>query len=152
MLEPTSVPHDPRFIDMENIIHIDEKWFNITKKCEKYYLLPEERDPVRSCKSKNFLLKIMFLVAVARPRFDSGGNETFSGKIGIFPFVTKEPAKRSSANRVAGTLTKPINSVGRETCRSFLINKAIVKKWPATDANRPIYIQQDNARTHINPD
>ena len=124
MLEPTSVPHDPRFIDMENIIHIDEKWFNITKKCEKYYLLPEERDPVRSCKSKNFLLKIMFLAAVARPRFDSEGNETFSGKIGIFPFVTKEPAKRSSANRVAGTLeTKPINSVGRETCRSFLINK-----------------------------
>jgi hypothetical protein len=30
---------------MENIIHIDEKWFNVTKKDKTYYLLPEEEDP-----------------------------------------------------------------------------------------------------------
>ena len=30
----------------------------------------------------------MFLVALARPRFDAQGNELFSGKIGVFPFVT----------------------------------------------------------------
>ena len=54
----------------------------------------------------------MFLAAVARLRFDSLGNEVFSGKIGIYPFTTLEPSKRSSKNRIAGTLeTKPILSV-----------------------------------------
>ena len=54
----------------------------------------------------------MFLVAIARPRFDAQGNEVFSIKIGVFPFVTHEPAKRTSVNRFAGTIeTKPITSV-----------------------------------------
>ncbi|KAK1357994.1 hypothetical protein POM88_051250 [Heracleum sosnowskyi] len=116
---------------------------------------PEECDPDRSCKSKNFLTKVMFLAAIAQPRFDLDGNEIFSGKIGIFPYVTKEVAKRSSANRVAGTLeTKAITSVGRDMSRFFLINKvipAILEKWPLGDANTLICIQQDNAMTHINP-
>ncbi|GKC29934.1 hypothetical protein Tco_1037228, partial [Tanacetum coccineum] len=47
-------------------------------------------------------------------------------KIGIFPLTTLEPAKRSSKNRVAGTLeTKPILSVTKEVTRSWLIQKAI---------------------------
>lgn len=104
----------PKFLDMFNMIHIDEKWFYITKKAEKFYLLPEENDPERTCKSKNFTTKVMFLTAIARPRFDANGYEVFSGKLGTFPFVTKQPAKRSSVNRMAGTLkTKPITSVGR---------------------------------------
>lgn len=69
---------------MYNIIHIDEKWFYISKKCEKYYQLPEECDPIRTCKSKKKLMKVMFLAAITRPRYDSEGNEMFSGKIGIF--------------------------------------------------------------------
>ncbi|KAL6508986.1 hypothetical protein OROHE_021545 [Orobanche hederae] len=145
----------PRFDNMFNVIHIDEKWFYISKKSEKYYLLPEECDPHRSCKSKIFLTKVMFLAATARPRFDSSGNEVFSGKIGIFPFITKQPAKRSSANRVAGTLeTKPITSVGRDLSRDYLVNKvlpAILEKWPFDDRDMTIIIQQDNARTHIDP-
>lgn len=51
----------------------------------------------------------MFIAAVARPRFDENGIELFSGKIGIFQFVVKEPAKRNSKNRTVGTMeTKPI--------------------------------------------
>lgn len=155
MIDKNSLPHNPKFLAMHNMIHIDEKWFFISRKAERYYLLPEECDPERSCKSKNFLTKVMFLAAIARPRFDLDGNEIFSGKIGIFPYVTKEAAKRCSVNRVAGTLvTKAITSVGRDMSRSFLINKvlpAIQEKWPPGDANTLIYIQQDNARTHINP-
>ncbi|PNY02245.1 hypothetical protein L195_g025550 [Trifolium pratense] len=97
----------------------------------------------------------MFLVALARPRFDAQRNVIFDGKIGVFPFVTEEYAKRSSVNRSAGTLeTKPITSVTKEIVRSYLIDKvlpAIKEKWPREDARRPIFIQQDNARTHINP-
>lgn len=61
----------------------------------------------------------MFLCVVARPKFDPLLNTMFKGKLGIFSFVTKEPAKRKSNKRPAGTLeTKPIN----------LINKDVTKK------------------------
>ncbi|XP_074373603.1 uncharacterized protein LOC141713943 [Apium graveolens] len=131
--------NDPKFVSMFNVIHIDEKWFYISKKCEKYYHLLEECDPQRT----------------SRPRFDSEGNETFSGKIGIFPYITQEPARRNSVNRVAGTLeTKAITYVGKNLSRSYLINKvlpAILEKWPFDDENITLVIQQDNARTHIDP-
>jgi hypothetical protein len=32
---------------------------------------------------------VMFLTAVAKPRYDDEGNCTFDGKIGIWPFVRK---------------------------------------------------------------
>nr|XP_017221385.1 PREDICTED: uncharacterized protein LOC108198123 [Daucus carota subsp. sativus] len=152
MLDANSFPNNPRFVSMENMIHIDEKWFYLTKKKETYYLFTDEE--YRTCKSKNFVIKVMFLAAVARPRFDIHGKEIFSGKIRIYPFVTREPARRSSVNRAAGTLeTKAMTSVGRDIIRSYMIDKVlpdIRAKWPY--GNRvTIYIQQDNARTHLDP-
>ena len=56
-------------------------------------------------------------------------------------------------NRSVGIVeTKPITSVKRELIRSYLIEKilpAIKEKWPREDIRNPIFIQQDNARTHI---
>ncbi|KAL7129005.1 hypothetical protein ABFS83_13G034300 [Erythranthe nasuta] len=128
MLEGDSMPHDPIFTGK----------FNMTKRTENYYLLPDEEDPLCTCKSKNFIGKVMFLTVVARPRFDARGNETLSGNIGVFPLITREPAKRTSVNRAAGTLeTNPMPSVNRD------------EKWPIEDSNYPIFIQQDNARKHI---
>jgi len=66
------------------------------------------------------------------------------------------PAKRNNVNRVSGTLeTKPILLGNKEFCRSFLIKKfilAIKEKWPGDEICNPIFIQQDNARCHINLD
>ena len=156
MLEETSLPHDPEFKSMHNIIHIDEKWFYMTKKSANYYLLENEDEPYRTCKNKNFIGKVMFLVAVARPRFDDDDKEIFSGKIGVFPLVQKVAAKRSSVNRASGTLeTKPITSITKEVSRNFLINKvlpAIKEKWPREHAMETIYIQQDNAPCHVSID
>ena len=42
-------------------VFIDEKWFYLTQKSEKYYLLPEEDDPHRTCKNKNYIPRLMFL-------------------------------------------------------------------------------------------
>ncbi|XP_076903051.1 uncharacterized protein LOC143558005 [Bidens hawaiensis] len=146
---------NPSFYDMFNVVHIDEKWFYMSKPSKRYYLVPGEDEPLRTCKSKIFITKVMFLAAIARPRFDKSGNEIFSGKIGIFPFTKLEPAKRSSKNRVAGTMeNKHILSVTKEVMRSWLIDKvipAIRDKWPHGDMG-PIFIQQDNARPHINID
>nr|GEV71531.1 hypothetical protein [Tanacetum cinerariifolium] len=138
---------------MSDVVHIDEKWFYMSRPSKCYYLVPGENEPLRNCKSKKFMTKVMFLAAVARPRFDASINEVFSGKIGIYPFTTLEPAKRSSKNRIAGTLeTKPILSVNKEITRSWLIEKVlpdIRAKWPRGHT-RPIYIQQDNAKPHFN--
>ncbi|KAH7847324.1 hypothetical protein Vadar_024741 [Vaccinium darrowii] len=140
------------FKDMYNYVHIDEKWFYMSKEAERYYIVPNENEPHRTCKSKRFITKVMILAAVAQPRFDAHGNEEFSGKIGIFPFTCKEPAKRSSKNRVAGTLETKAITVTKEITRSCLIENvlpAIRAKWPHSGAVETIYIQQDNARPHI---
>lgn len=84
MLDAASMPHDPSFVGMYNIIHIDEKWFYMTKKSKNYYLLLDEEEPIWSCKSKKFIEKVMFLVVVARPRFDAQGNEIFKEKLVSF--------------------------------------------------------------------
>jgi hypothetical protein len=153
MLHPPSLPHQPTFKDMYNMVHIDEKWFYMTRRCQKYYLALDEDKPKRGIRNKGFIPKVMFLVAIARPRFDALGTCTFDGKIGIFPFVTREPAKRSSKYRGAGTMvTKAMTSVTKNDSREFLVNKvlpAIKQKWPVEEFGEPIFIQQDNAKTHI---
>ena len=91
MLELNSLNNNPIFKSMFNYVHIDEKRFYMSKELEKYHLLPQEQEPLRTCKSKRFITKVMVLAAVARPRFDSSRNQEFDGKIGIFPFTFKEP-------------------------------------------------------------
>lgn len=51
-------------------------------------------------------------------------------------------------------ITKTIN-VKRETSKAFLISKvipAIAHCWPAESRNETIWIQQDNAPSHVKPD
>jgi hypothetical protein len=87
MLDPTTMTTKPKFVDMENVIHIDEKWFNATKKNKNFYMLPEEVDPHRTVQNKNSIDKVMVLSAVALSKYDDEGNKTFSDKIGLWPFV-----------------------------------------------------------------
>ncbi|XP_057770912.1 uncharacterized protein LOC130990701 [Salvia miltiorrhiza] len=174
------------FKSMHNTVHIDEKWFYITKTAQRFYLTPEEIEPHRTCKSKKFITKVMFMCAVCRPIFNSDGSCLFDGKIGIFPFTELVPAKRKSKNRAAGTMEwKPIQSITKQVVKDCLINQIVVlnvlliykliqianvvlnacecianvvlnacivpaikAKWPA-NASKTIYIQQDNARPHI---
>ena len=65
MLEPSSFNNNPTFKGMFNYVHIDEKWFYMSKESEKYYLLPQEQEPLRTCKSERFIAKVMVLAAVA---------------------------------------------------------------------------------------
>src|SRR5689334_785864 len=110
---------------MFDCAHVDEKWFYLTKPKVTYYLCPDEPEKLRTCKSKRFIEKVIFLAAVARLRFDHSRNEFFEGKIGIWPFVIEEPAQRKSTNREAGTLvTRPTN-VTKEIYWDFLINKVL---------------------------
>ena len=48
------------FIDMFNYVHMDEKWFYLLKKFERYFPEEEESNPYRSCKSKSFITNYVF--------------------------------------------------------------------------------------------
>ena len=92
-------PQDPmKFLRMMDCIHIDEKWFFLSQQRERYLLLPEEKNPKWCIKSKLHITKVMFLCAIARPRFNPSVNSWWDGKLGIWPIGDWEPAKRASKN------------------------------------------------------
>lgn len=138
------------FSEMMDVVHIDEKWFYITTISKTFYVSLDEPVPHRQCKSKRFITKVMFMAAVARPRWDPSKNEYFDGKIGIWPFTFKENAKRNSKNRSKGTpVTKVMETIGREEIRNMLIENvlpAIREKFPNSEKSHTVYIQQDNAQ------
>ena len=150
-------PNDPsKFRDMMDRVHVDEKWFFLSRQRERYLLLPEEKNPKRCVKSKSHITKVMFLCAVARPRFNTSANSWWDGKLGIWPIGGWEPAQRASKNRPRGTLVWKNKPVTKGVYRELLISKllpAIIEKWPWTDRlSRKIWIQQDGAKSHINTD
>lgn len=57
------------FQSMYNVVHVDEKWFNQDKDKKTFYLAHDEPDPHRETRHKSHIPKIMFLAAVARPRY-----------------------------------------------------------------------------------
>ena len=73
----------PQLSDMMDVIHIDEKWFYLLKDGQRYYMVPGEELPHLTTQSKNFLPKVMFLSAVARPRWLPDKNQWFDCKIGV---------------------------------------------------------------------
>lgn len=142
------------FHNMFDTVHIDEKWFNMYRDKENFYLTPNESAPHRTTQSKKFIGKVMFLCALARPRYDHHRKTSFDGKIGIWPFVREEAAVRNSRHRPAGTLEmKPIK-VTKEVYSAALVEKvfpAIRTKFPF-QKHVKVRLQQDNARPHISPD
>ncbi|XP_074303211.1 uncharacterized protein LOC141637637 [Silene latifolia] len=141
-----------KFAEMSHIIHMDEKWFYISYDGHKFYMVEGEEVPYRSCQSKRYITKVMFMCAVCRPIYSEDGELLFDGKIGMFPFTKQPAAARASRNRLRGTMeTKPIDSITKQVTRECIIEQvipAIKTKWPE-GASKNIFIQQDNARPHI---
>ena len=138
--------------DFYETIHINEKWFFVCQKALHCYLGRGEIPPERFCKHKSHIEKIMFLVAVARPRFDAEGNCIFDGKIGCWPFIEMKQAQRNSPNRDRGTWEIHNINVTKEVYLDFMLNKvlpAVKQKWPDRGLNRRVRIQHDNAKTHF---
>lgn len=137
------------FASMYDYVHLDEKWFFLCKETNTFYLAKDEANPHIESKSKRFLPKVMFLCAVARPRFDDDGLCVFDGKLGIWPFVERAVAQRSSRSRPAGTVVLQSLSVTKEVYETFITHKvipAIRAKFPRD--TRCIFAQHDNAPAH----
>jgi hypothetical protein len=59
--------------------------------------------------SESNIPKIKFLCVTARPRFDEEGVVIFNGKIGCFPLVTFEHAKRNNGSEADSNNYKRCN-------------------------------------------
>ena len=98
-VEPASLPDDPTLKGAFNVVHTDEKWFYRVRKTQNVYLGNTEEPPKREVKNKGHIEKIMFISAMARPRYDRDGNCTFDGKLGVWPYVEWVQAQKRSKNR-----------------------------------------------------
>ena len=139
-----------KFEHMEDLIHIDEKWFYLMKDGQCFIIVADEAEPYRHVQHKSFLTKIMFLCAVERPRYDMNKNTWFDGKIGIWPIGKWEPVKWSSKKRAKGMPVWKNQSIMQDVYQEYLIQKllpAIKQKWPMN--NGRIQLQQDGAESHI---
>lgn len=138
LLQGDTLHEKTDYYPMYDFVHLDEKWFFLTKKTNRVYLAQNERGKYRCASSSKFIPKVMFTAVVARPRYNSEGDCTFDGKIDIFPFTYEEPAKRGSKNREKGTIvTKLVESITKDVTRRMLIDKiipAIKAKWPQDGA------------------
>ena len=135
---------------MEDLIHIDEKWFYLTKDGQRFIIAADEEEPYRHVQHKSFLMKIMFLCAVARPRYDTNKNAWFDGKIGIWPIGKWELAKWSLKMCAKGTPVWKNQCITRDVYCEYLIQKfllAVKERWPT--CNGRIRLQQDGAKSHI---
>jgi hypothetical protein len=67
----------------------------------------------------------------------------------------ESPAKYNSKYRDKGTMELKTINVTRDVMREYLCEKvvpAIAELWPEDGPEGPIFIQQDNCRTHVLPD
>ncbi|KAF0697112.1 Aste57867_12178 [Aphanomyces stellatus] len=124
---------DPMF----DTVHVDEKWFFISRVKKTVYGVPEKKVKQRSCKAKRFILKVMFLSAVARPRWDHDKDEWFMARL---EHDTLPKSFSPSEEAVAVMLAMLIDKV----------IPAIHANWPRGVSNK-IKIQQVNARPHVPP-
>ena len=108
------------------------------------------RDRKLSLKSESFITKVMFLAAVAVPRYDYHWKKHFNGKIECWPIVENTTAKRSSCNRMKGSkILCPVN-VTKEVYTKLLVEKlfpGISEKLLYCEGPL-VEIQQDNATPH----
>lgn len=68
----------------------------MSKERQSYYKLPDKKPPLRCCKSKKFIDKIMFLGCVARSRFNETRNEIFD-KSWVFSLLCMKSLQKGVA-------------------------------------------------------
>lgn len=155
MLAGSTVEEKRTYLPMFDFVHMDEKWFYLTRKSQRYYLARGEKGKYRAASSSARIPKAMFIAVVAKLRFNDNKECIFDGEIGVFPFIEKVATKRSSKNREKETIvTKLIDSINKDAIRNVLINDivpAIIRR-PEEEGQKVIFIQQDNARPHITQD
>ncbi|KAG7365642.1 hypothetical protein IV203_025083 [Nitzschia inconspicua] len=140
------------FKRMYNEIHIDEKWFFLVRDGLRCIVTQDEPPPKAiSVSHKSHITKVMFLSALARPRFNHTTRQEFDGLIGIYPVGEIDMYVRASHGHQPGDLKWCNVNMDRDLYRDMLFNFVLpdVKKMPI-DNN--IILQQDGAKAHLPDD
>ncbi|ETI42512.1 hypothetical protein L914_11894 [Phytophthora nicotianae] len=135
------------FDDMFNVVHINTKWCS----------LPGSRDAKKT--------KAMFLIAVARPQWDSRRRQQFDGKLGVWPFVVTDPPLEPYAEAIVLPGIQAASRVGRvfrvletiakkeiQTMITSYVIPAIKMKMPSSLRDGRVFIQFDNQQMRLTPD
>ncbi|KAF0719807.1 Aste57867_774 [Aphanomyces stellatus] len=117
----------------QNYVHVDEKWLYLTKVKRRFYVYNDEDVVLRSVKSNNFIMKVMFLAAVAIPPYGPHTKTYFDGKLGVWPFVEETVAQRTSKNCPKGAIVTSPQTVTAEVYQDVIVNKVV----PAINAKMP---------------
>ena len=141
-----------KYTTMYNEIHLDEKWFYLVQEGARYYLLCDELPPTKSVQHKSHITKVMFLSAVARPRFLPHDKQWFDGLIGIYPVGDLGAYQRNTAGKHRAGDPKWVDQgMTRERYRSMLLEQVLpdIKAKMPMPANNKLIIQQDGAKPHL---
>ncbi|CAM9411190.1 unnamed protein product [Discosporangium mesarthrocarpum] len=119
---------------------------------KKFYLQQDEEvpKPLR-VSNKRFILKMIFLAAVARPRNLSSG-VCFEGKIVIWPIGVVIKAQRASRSRARGDpVLRPV-TVNGEKYKKIMIDDGIpvIKVEMPRPPGHTIFMHKDGAKPHTN--
>ena len=109
-----------KFKSHNNIVHIDEKHFYLTRESQTYYLAPGEVEPHRECQSERFIPKIMFMCAIANPIFLTNGDVFFDGKIGLWPFNYSRACQKELKEQKEEGIGDQANTINNQ--RAYEIN------------------------------
>ncbi|XP_047942997.1 uncharacterized protein LOC125189809 [Salvia hispanica] len=120
-IQPIRIDGKLKYNTMHNVVHIDEKWFYMTKSSDRYYLLPDEDEPYRSC---------IFPFTTMEP--------------------AKRNSKNRAKGTMETKPIQSVNKAITRDCIIQKIIPAIKSKWPP-NVCKEILIQQDNAKPHISP-
>ncbi|CEP03169.1 DDE-1 domain-containing protein [Plasmodiophora brassicae] len=127
------------FYGAENMVHVDEKYFYITKNRRKFYIVPDAIVPERY-----FITKVMLPNRATIMQ----ANVTF---IGLWPIVKKEPAQRASRNRPRGTLITRSYEMNREAHIRIIVENvipAVKESGRSLRQHSGSSSKQDNTRSH----
>lgn len=140
------------FIQLKNVIHVDEKWFFLVKMCRKIRMYPGDDYPGDdTVHHKSHIPKIMFLAAVGSPHQKPDGTN-FDGKIGIWPFIHYVEAQRTSKKRPRGTEEIKGYNVDADSYYEMMTKAdgvlASIKKKMSHLKGSEILVQHDGATPH----
>ena len=140
-----------KYQDMYDLVHIDEKWFNLKKTKRGFILAPGEKVPERTTKHKSHIQKVQFIAALGRPHFVEETGEFFDGKIGMWPIGYWSTYQRGGSVNPKGSDKWEDEAVDLCKYYELLMDKivpAIMAKHPFFALGKTIRIQQDGAPAH----
>lgn len=142
-----------KYKTMYNEVHVDEKWFFLVKDGGRYYLAADETPPdAIRVQHKSHITKVMFLCALARPKYNNTTRQWFDGLIGIYPVGELSMYQRRSATHQRSDIMWQNFNLDRDEYERMIIDLVLPDIKRKMPLNNNIILQQDGASAHLPAD